>query len=88
MNIFLGLIGVHEFFSFNFPLREYFFCTSPHQITFIITIIIIIIINDPSFTSLRENGFRNIVSAVSSRRIFQRIFFFFGGGGIVLSQMY
>ena len=30
MNIFLGLIGVHEFFfSFNFPLREYFFCTSP-----------------------------------------------------------
>ena len=28
MNIFLGLIGVHEFFSFNFPLREYFFCTS------------------------------------------------------------
>ena len=29
MNIFLGLIGVQEFFSFNFPLREYFFCTSP-----------------------------------------------------------
>ena len=27
MNIFLGLIGVQEFFSFNFPLREYFFCT-------------------------------------------------------------
>ena len=26
---FLGLIGVHEFFLFNFPLREYFFCTSP-----------------------------------------------------------
>ena len=28
MNIFLGLIGVQEFFSFNFPLREYFcfFC--------------------------------------------------------------
>ena len=25
MNIFLGLIGVHEFFSFKFPLREYFF---------------------------------------------------------------
>ena len=25
---FLGLIGMHEFFSFNFPLREYFFCTS------------------------------------------------------------
>ena len=25
---FLGLIGVHEFFlSFNFPLREYLFCT-------------------------------------------------------------
>ena len=24
---FLGLIGLHEFFSFNFPLREYFFCT-------------------------------------------------------------
>ena len=24
---FLGLIGVHEFFSFNFPLREYFFGT-------------------------------------------------------------
>ena len=23
MNIFLGLIGGHEFFSFNFPLREY-----------------------------------------------------------------
>ena len=22
---FLGLIGVHEFFPFNFPLREYFF---------------------------------------------------------------
>ena len=29
MNIFLGLIGVQEFFSFNFPLREFFFCTSP-----------------------------------------------------------
>ena len=26
---FLGLIGVHEFFSFKFPLGEYFFCTSP-----------------------------------------------------------
>ena len=25
MNIFLGLIGVHEFFSVKFPLREYFF---------------------------------------------------------------
>ena len=23
-NIFLGLIGVQEFFSFNFPLREFF----------------------------------------------------------------
>ena len=22
---FLGLIGVHDFFSFNFPLRQYFF---------------------------------------------------------------
>ena len=28
MNI-LGLIGVNEFFSFNFPLREYFFGTWP-----------------------------------------------------------
>ena len=28
MKIFLALIDVHEFFSFNFPLREYFFCTS------------------------------------------------------------
>ena len=26
---FLGLVGVQEFFSFNFPLREFFFCTSP-----------------------------------------------------------
>ena len=26
---FLGLIGLYEFFSFNFPLHEYFFCTSP-----------------------------------------------------------
>ena len=26
---FLRLIGVHEYFSFNFSLREYFFCTSP-----------------------------------------------------------
>ena len=26
---FLGLIGVQEFFSFNFPLREFFFWTSP-----------------------------------------------------------
>ena len=25
MNIFLGLIGVHDFFSCNFPLREYIF---------------------------------------------------------------
>ena len=25
---FLGLTGVHEFFSFNFRMREYFFCTS------------------------------------------------------------
>ena len=25
---FLELIGVHEFFSFNFLLREYFFCAS------------------------------------------------------------
>ena len=24
MNIFLGLTGVQEFFSFNFPLREFF----------------------------------------------------------------
>ena len=36
IKIFLGLIDVHEFFSFNFPLREYFFCTSlaplpPHK---------------------------------------------------------
>ena len=29
MNIFVRLIGVHDFFPFNFPLREYFFCTSP-----------------------------------------------------------
>ena len=30
MNIFLGLIGVQEFFPFNFPLREFFFfLTSP-----------------------------------------------------------
>ena len=38
MNIFLGLIGVHEFFSFNFPLREYFFGTSaapPRPISFL-----------------------------------------------------
>ena len=26
---FLGLIGLQEFFSFNFPLREFFLCTSP-----------------------------------------------------------
>ena len=26
---FLGLIGVHEFFSFSFPLREYFFVLRP-----------------------------------------------------------
>ena len=25
----LGLIGVHEFFSFNFSLREYFFVLRP-----------------------------------------------------------
>ena len=29
MNIFLGLIGVHDFFSFHFPLHEYFFFCSP-----------------------------------------------------------
>ena len=29
MNIFLGLIGAQEFFSFNFPLREYFFVLRP-----------------------------------------------------------
>ena len=29
MKFSLGLIGVHEFFSFKFPLCEYFFCTSP-----------------------------------------------------------
>ena len=29
MNIFLGFIGVQEFFSFNFPLREYFFVLRP-----------------------------------------------------------
>ena len=28
INIFLGLVGVHEFFSFKFPLREYFFVPS------------------------------------------------------------
>ena len=33
MNIFLVLIGAPEFFSFNFPLREYFFCTSPAPTT-------------------------------------------------------
>ena len=26
---FSGLIGMHEIFKFNFPLCEYFFCTSP-----------------------------------------------------------
>ena len=26
---FVGLIVVQAFFSFNFPLREYFFCISP-----------------------------------------------------------
>ena len=26
---FLGLIGVHDFFSFNFPLRQYFFVLRP-----------------------------------------------------------
>ena len=29
MNIFEGKISVQEFCSFNFPFREYFFCTSP-----------------------------------------------------------
>ena len=29
MNIFQGKISVQEFCSFNFPFREYFFCTSP-----------------------------------------------------------
>ena len=29
MNIILGLIGVQEFFSFNFPLRENFFSLPP-----------------------------------------------------------
>ena len=29
MNIFLGLIGVHEYFSFHFSLREYFFVLCP-----------------------------------------------------------
>ena len=29
MNFFLGLIGVQEFFSFNFPLRELFFVLRP-----------------------------------------------------------
>ena len=29
MNIFLGSIGVHEYFSFNFPLREYLFVLRP-----------------------------------------------------------
>ena len=35
---FLGLIGMHEFFSFNFALREYFFGTSlppPPPISFL-----------------------------------------------------
>ena len=33
----LVLIGVHDFFfSFNFPLREYFFCTSLHCVNFAI----------------------------------------------------
>ena len=29
MNNFLGLIGVQEFFSFNFPLHKYFFVLHP-----------------------------------------------------------
>ena len=33
---FLGLIGVQEFFSFNFPLCEYFFGTSPAPISFLL----------------------------------------------------
>ena len=47
MNYFLGLIAAHEFFSFNFPLREYFFGTShappplPHKFS-----------NGPSFTEI------------------------------------
>ena len=35
MNIFVGLIAVHEFFSFNFPLREYFFVLRPPAISFL-----------------------------------------------------
>ena len=34
INIFQGLIGVYEFFLFNFPLHKYFFGTSlppPHK---------------------------------------------------------
>ena len=47
---FLGLIGVHDFFfSFNFPLRKYFYCTlpPPHQFS-----------NDPS---LMKTGLANIL---------------------------
>ena len=32
---FLGLIGVQEFFSFNFPLREFFFVLRPPPISFV-----------------------------------------------------
>ena len=32
---FLGLIGVQEFFSFNFPLRECFFVLRPPPISFV-----------------------------------------------------
>ena len=35
MNIFVGLIAVHEFFSFNFPLREYFFVLRSPAISFL-----------------------------------------------------
>ena len=55
---FLGLIGVHEFFSFNFPLREYFFWYSPLPNKFA---------NGPSLMSLRQqlNGFRNLAKLAS-----------------------
>ena len=45
MNIFLGLIGVHEFFSFDFPLREYFFVVRPSPRKFS---------NGPSFNGLNS----------------------------------
>ena len=60
---------MHEFFSFNFPLREYFFCTSPAPppISFLMVSPL-----EERFRLLKKSQLREDVrNSLQNRRFFQ-----------------